>query len=85
MSKGRILNVDDDERIDRSRLCRHFKLLTEIASQLMLAREPGAVLGSILERVSLHLGLEVYAYYRLEEEQQSLTLVEADGFPAPAA
>ncbi|MEH2013772.1 PAS domain-containing hybrid sensor histidine kinase/response regulator [Nostoc sp.] len=50
------------------------KLLSEVANELLLNEDPKVFLASLFEKVSTHLGLEVYFNYLFQEDQQRLEL-----------
>ncbi|WP_375499041.1 PAS domain S-box protein [uncultured Nostoc sp.] len=54
-------------------------LLSQVANDLLLNEDPKAFLASLFEKVSTHLGLEVYFNYLFEEDQQRLQLHTSGG------
>ncbi|MDZ8227723.1 PAS domain S-box protein [Nostoc sp. ChiVER01] len=50
------------------------KLLSEVANDLLLNQDPKQFLASLFQKISTHLGLEVYLNYLFEEDQQRLQL-----------
>ncbi|AVH66411.1 multi-sensor hybrid histidine kinase [Nostoc sp. 'Peltigera membranacea cyanobiont' N6] len=50
------------------------KLLSEVANDLLLNEDPKLFLAGLFEKVSTHLGLEVYFNYLFQEDQQRLQL-----------
>ncbi|MEH2441663.1 PAS domain-containing hybrid sensor histidine kinase/response regulator [Nostoc sp.] len=50
------------------------KLLSEVANDLLLNEDPKLFLAGLFEKVSTHLGLEVYFNYLFQEDQQKLQL-----------
>jgi len=64
---------------------RHLKFISDAASQLLLSDEPLEVLGGVFESLSSHLGLEVYAYYPLDDENGILRLGSYRGISAGVA
>ncbi|MHC5862583.1 PAS domain-containing hybrid sensor histidine kinase/response regulator [Nostoc sp.] len=50
------------------------KLLSEVANDLLLNEDPKVFLASVFEKISTHLGLEVYFNYLFQEDQQRLHL-----------
>ncbi|WP_375469479.1 PAS domain S-box protein [uncultured Nostoc sp.] len=49
-------------------------LLSQVANDLLLNEDPKAFLATLFEKVSTHLGLEVYFNYLFQEDQQRLEL-----------
>ena len=58
------------------------KLLSDTAAELLSGELPRDLMGSIFRRISSHLGLEVYLYYRLDEGR--LSLASCAGLPDEA-
>ncbi|MEH1834400.1 MAG: response regulator [Nostoc sp.] len=61
------------------------KLLSEVANDLLLNEDPKAFLASLFEKVSTHLGLEVYFNYLFQEDQQRLELYTSGGISEDVA
>ncbi|MEH2166914.1 MAG: ATP-binding protein [Nostoc sp.] len=53
---------------------KRLQLLSETANDLLLTEDPKVFLASLFEKVSTHLGLEVYFNYLFQEDQQRLQL-----------
>jgi signal transduction histidine kinase len=56
-------------------------LLAEIANDLLLTSQPEQVVRSVFQKISAHLGLEVYINYLLDTETQRLKLNSFCGVP----
>lgn len=54
-------------------------LLSEVANDLLLNEDPKLFLASLFEKISTHLGLEVYFNYLFQEDQQRLQLYTHGG------
>ncbi len=62
-----------------------FKLLSDIAGELLLSEKPHEILRHVFERLSAHLGLEIYFNYLVEEGYQRLRLNSFGGISAAEA
>lgn len=61
------------------------KLLSEVANDLLLHKDPKIFLANLFAKVSTHLGLEVYFNYLFEEDRQRLQLHTYGGISADVA
>ncbi|MEH2251240.1 response regulator [Nostoc sp.] len=64
---------------------KRLRLLSEVANDLLLNEDPKVFLASLFEKVSTHLGLEVYFNYLFEEDQQRLQLHTSGGISEDVA
>jgi PAS domain S-box-containing protein len=55
------------------------KLLSTIANELLLNEDPKALLARLFDRISTHLGLEVYFNYLFDQDQERLHLYTYGG------
>ncbi|WP_190481715.1 PAS domain-containing protein [Pseudanabaena sp. FACHB-2040] len=60
-------------------------LLSEVANQLLLNEQPKAFIDRLYNRLSEHLGLELYFNYLFDETQQQLYLHAYGGIPSHVA
>ncbi|MEH1889256.1 MAG: PAS domain S-box protein [Nostoc sp.] len=64
---------------------KRLKLLSEVANNLLLHEDPKVFLASLFEKVSTHLGLEVYFNYLFQEDQQRFQLHTSAGISEDVA
>jgi hypothetical protein len=69
----------------QQRAVERLDLLAEIANDLLLTSQPEQVVRSVFQKISSHLGLEVYVNYLFDTATQRLKLNSFSGVPEDLA
>jgi PAS domain S-box-containing protein len=73
---GTCTDIDDGKRAEEAlrKTNERLKLLSETANNLLLSEQPEEFIDSLFKKLSVHLGLEIYLNYLVNQDQQSLHL-----------